>query len=379
MTGHTTIYFAEPTRGVDFPGDELLNTELEPLPGPYFSFDSESGGGFGYQTALGGVTLFDVPFAVFTTQTPLEPSEFVNEDSVFAVERTFSIDGINNFVYREYSLNEKPASINIDGEASGLNSRDFPADDLPTIRQIFEDSLIGLVSPTLPLTIFGSNEPDLLTSITERVPGDLGDQIHGRGGSDIITGGGGDDLLYGGSFGGFFTDPTEDANKLSDILAGLAGDDTLFGDVGGDRLFGGEGSDQLFGKENDDTLDGGLNNDELFGGAGTDQLIGGLGADILFGGEDNDVAFGGNGSDVFSVERGVAPSNGSNTFYGGSTIRDASDFLNLNTKDIIVYNQPKATFTLRSDPFGIDAGIVLRATHDAGGTDTAFFVEELVD
>jgi Ca2+-binding RTX toxin-like protein len=81
------------------------------------------------------------------------------------------------------------------------------------------------------------------------------------------------DVIYGDE-----TDNNLQAN-FTDVIYGVAGDDTLLGDHRENYLFGGEGNDVLTGNNGNDYLEGNENNDELNGGQGNDQLFGGYGDD----------------------------------------------------------------------------------------------------
>jgi len=72
-------------------------------------------------------------------------------------------------------------------------------------------------------------------------PADLGDQLLGNGGEDLLYGGDGDDVVSGGAEN--------------------------------DSLEGGGGNDQLFGGQGDDRLDGGLGLDAMTGGPGADAFV----------------------------------------------------------------------------------------------------------
>jgi glucose/arabinose dehydrogenase len=84
--------------------------------------------------------------------------------------------------------------------------------------------------------------------------------------------------------------PNVTSADLGDDLSGLGGDDVLFGGSGNDTLHGDGGNDEL---------QGGLGADVLFGGANDDFLIGGPGNDVLTGGAGNDLLAGGSGADQF--------------------------------------------------------------------------------
>jgi VCBS repeat-containing protein len=87
-----------------------------------------------------------------------------------------------------------------------------------------------------------SGNPETFTIVTGS-NGNSGDTLNG---SD-----GGDDVLYG------------NGNNQSEMLFGLAGNDTLFGMEGVDQLFGGDGSDVLNGGGGNDVLNGGASSDRF--------------------------------------------------------------------------------------------------------------------
>jgi glucose/arabinose dehydrogenase len=70
---------------------------------------------------------------------------------------------------------------------------------------------------------------------------------------------------------------------LGDDLDGQGGSDMLFGGSGNDTLRGGTGDDQLYGGNGNDTLMGGADSDMMAGGAGDDRFVfaPGGGADIF--------------------------------------------------------------------------------------------------
>ncbi|WP_250645460.1 Ig-like domain-containing protein [Salidesulfovibrio onnuriiensis] len=164
---------------------------------------------------------------------------------------------------------------------------------------------------------YGNEGDDTFTS-----SGDVGIQVHGGKGNDLLHGGSGGDLLVGG--------------EGQDILQGNAGDDTLFIDSSDDlnMVDGGDGEDALFvydtkavnidmaalnveiakGNAGDDvfytTGTGGISvnghdgNDTLTGGAGDDAFVGGKGDDLLRGNAGNDRMDGGAGDDTLEGGRG---------------------------------------------------------------------------
>lgn len=95
---------------------------------------------------------------------------------------------------------------------------------------------------------------------------------------------------------------------------GGEGDDMLVGGEGNDVIDGGSGDDTVRGRGGNDVIRGGSGDDTLWGGNGQDFIYGGSGDDILGGvlGDDN-YLYGGSGDDTFIV-RG----NTTNHIYGGS-------------------------------------------------------------
>jgi Ca2+-binding RTX toxin-like protein len=166
---------------------------------------------------------------------------------------------------------------------------------------------------------------------------DLGNEIYGGIGDDILDGGDGNDYLSGGAgsdslYGGADTD----------TLSGGSGDDNLDGGAGGDvylvdsefdnvaEAFGG-GEDIVFatsssytlpsevedlsfngsgsftgtGNELANYISGGYGADTLFGLDGDDEIRAGAGADTLYGGEGNDLLVGATGGDTLEGGAGA--------------------------------------------------------------------------
>jgi len=85
--------------------------------------------------------------------------------------------------------------------------------------------------------------------------------------------------------------------SFSQVVLGLAGNDTLFADdpgyfLQGNTLYGGPGADILY---------GGYGQDILYGGPGNDTLDGGPSIDIINGGPGNDHIDGGGGNDTIGA------------------------------------------------------------------------------
>lgn len=105
--------------------------------------------------------------------------------------------------------------------------------------------------------IFGSAGNDTITTTLNSTGGalasnatNIGDQIVGMGGADLLQGGGGPDFLDGG-------------------------DDN-------DTVYGGPQNDNIAGSDGDDLLYGDDGNDFIEGDAGQDTYVGGLGADVFY-------------------------------------------------------------------------------------------------
>jgi Ca2+-binding RTX toxin-like protein len=150
-----------------------------------------------------------------------------------------------------------------------------------------------------PVTLLGTNDPEMLTSQpgdvvvalggndTVQPAADGGFVACGNDGLDRMTGSSQKDLLDGG----------ED----KDVIDAAGGPDVIRGGPGDDELAGGMGDDRIDGEQDNDTLiDGGLGDDVLIGGDGTDHILGGtgVGRDNILGGPGHDVLEGGDGCDL---------------------------------------------------------------------------------
>ncbi|KPF72828.1 adhesin [Bosea sp. AAP35] len=143
----------------------------------------------------------------------------------------------------------------------------------------------------------------LLNNATVAYGTDLGSEINGGVGADVIYAMSGDDIVRGG-----------------------VGDDVLYGDAGNDLLFGGAGNDKLI---------GGSGRDYLAGGDGIDVLTGGAGNDVIVATGDQVIFRAGDGIDLVSLDasstivfEGVAPASVSVIRNGNNLIiRSGSDAL----------------------------------------------------
>lgn len=153
----------------------------------------------------------------------------------------------------------------------------------------------------------------------------------------------------------------------NDLLAGSEVGSQLFGQGGNDILIAMGGENTLAGGEAADFLTGAERSDVLDGGSGDDSLYGSSGDDHLTVGDGNDLAFGGAGSDHFYVRRGSGTSDGDNVFHGGEGENDVSALLD---QDFVVYNQPQSLFTVRWGAQDNTAGFWISVTYDGAGNGT---------
>lgn len=115
----------------------------------------------------------------------------------------------------------------------------------------------------------------------------------GNGDAVVIGGFNRNDLLAGLSIQRFeFADGTVmTAQQLLDLginVDGTVGDDVLLGSSAADYMSGGDGNDALLAGAGNDVLNGGSGNDVLNGEGGNDTLQGGTGYDALYGGAGSD-------------------------------------------------------------------------------------------
>ncbi len=104
--------------------------------------------------------------------------------------------------------------------------------------------------------------------------------------------------LYGEAYAVAIDDYIAGSDSVSNLLDGLAGNDTL---VAGDS------------------------GDFLFGGSGDDSLVGGSGADLLSGDEGNDTLRGGEGADTYSIDVVTQDANGDGLSSGHDVIEGFTD------------------------------------------------------
>lgn len=101
---------------------------------------------------------------------------------------------------------------------------------------------------------------------------------------------------------------TVHGSDMADIIDGGEGNDTIYGKYGNDFVYGKDGNDHVQGSEGDDVVFGNAGNDVLYGdkynpNSSLNRYVG-SGADILDGGTGNDQLFGGNGNDTYIFNLG---------------------------------------------------------------------------
>lgn len=139
----------------------------------------------------------------------------------------------------------------------------------------------------------------------------------GGPGRDSFVGGDGNDHVYGQS-----ADGGEDVGDVlhggggSDYIQGNAGQDDISGGDGSDRINGGKDYDHIYGGAGNDTINGNRDLDYLKGDDGNDSIRGGQGNDTIYGGDGNDIVMGdrgadylegGDGNDIFVFDEGTSP------------------------------------------------------------------------
>lgn len=189
-----------------------------------------------------------------------------------------------------YSLDVAP-NATYDVTFSGDLDQDGQADDTATyqvtvgsenVKQDVVSDNLPPAAPDVPTTGDDNLNVDGTTEVVQGLAGN--DTLTGSSGGDSIGGGAGDDVLNG--------------EVGNDSMTGWNGNDLLNGGSGNDILQGGDGLDTLNGGDNADTLKGGNDADELNGDGGNDFLQGQAGNDILNGGDGDDTAGGGKGNDI---------------------------------------------------------------------------------
>lgn len=195
-----------------------------------------------------------------------------NDHYVFAAgsghDTIHNSDGGNDGVFLTGGATEDRISFTRDGDDLVLLIDEGAEGSLRVVNHFLGgDSAIDWVQPDGGYMIS-------TTQINQRVAaGETGGDF-----DSVVTGTSAGEQLVGGN----------DSN----LMQGLAGDDTLFAMGGDDQLEGGAGDDQLYGGNGSGS------------GSGNDVLIGGDGNDVLVGEDGNDTLAGGAGNDSYYYKAG---------------------------------------------------------------------------
>ncbi len=197
--------------------------------------------------------------------------------------------------------------------------------------QVFSPNTGG--PPTLSCACDGGKEVVGDVADNALAGSDCTDVIKGLAGNDTLDGGGSGDSLVGGAgrdFAGYASaamglvadlanaagntgDAAGDSYRSIENLLGSAYADVLRGNGGSNRIDGGGGKDTLNGRGGNDTLEGNAGDDHVIGGSGADRLAGNGGSDTLQGGAGADQLDGGFGKDR------LVGNAGSDTLDGGGS------------------------------------------------------------
>lgn len=143
------------------------------------------------------------------------------------------------------------------------------------------------VTANAGVTVSGTVGTTAFTAIVNASDGNVkldvvnGDTFYASGGVTLLTGIQNLKLL---GLDGLHATGTEVGNQIH----GNAGNNLISALGGNDRVYGNNGVDRLFGGDGNDVLRGGSHRDFLYGGAGRDRLYGDMGNDVLSGGDGAD-------------------------------------------------------------------------------------------
>ena len=233
-------------------------------------------------------------------------TDYIDEDG--GVDTIVFGEGIalQDLTFRK--VNDYPYShLNIYWGAGNLISvRDFYAPNISSdtrqveLLQFADGSTFDLLNSFI--TQQGTSGNDTLSGVgTNDHEINTSDIIYGLAGNDSITANAGDDTVYGGA-----GDDYIEAGSGNDIVEGNEDADTIYGEDGNDTIYGNEGNDaRLDGGNGEDIVYGGTGNDLIYGGAANDTLFGEEGNDTVYGGSGNDYIEGGDGDDTLNGEADI--------------------------------------------------------------------------
>ena len=214
-------------------------------------------------------------------------------------------------------------------------------------------------------TLFGTSHADILTTEDDT------DIMRGLAGDDTLVSGAGNDRLDGGLGADTMTGGTDDdtyfVNNVGDVVIEQTGEgtDTIRASISIGALADNVEKLTLTGSSNLDGTGNDLNNvirgndgdNQLYGLGGNDKLIGGAGNDTLSGGDGRDTLFGGDGQDTFLFD--TALSSQTNVDWLKDFDAGGGDKIMLNQSIFAAFTH---TGSLTTDEFYADAGA--RSAHD---------------
>lgn len=221
------------------------------------------------------------------------------------------------------------------------------------------DNVIDGSLSEIGLEISGGLGNDLLTGGfgNDAIIGDDGaDQISAGAGNDIVFANSSEDIVDGGEGYDYLilSDNVDISyvlgqNNFEALISG-AGNDTITVDsssLGRAIIFGDDGDDSLSGGVFSDSISGDDGDDILFGGGGLDVLVGGAGSDIIHGDDQDDFLFGGSGDDTLYGGEGNDTLSAGSTAGGWQTIAggNGSDTYRYSSNDgrVFVYDEFSST------------------------------------
>ena len=176
--------------------------------------------------------------------------------------------------------------------------------------------------------------------------------------------------LFEPTFGGVLPDWFGVGNELDNVITGNRGSNLLIGLAGNDTISGGASVDALFGLADDDQLNGDAGVDYLVGGDGHDDLAGGDDADALYGQDGNDTLIGGNSFDTDILVGGDG-----DDLLDGASRRGDYDLMDGGAGDDQYLIDTPADLTFEAAGGGIDT---VYADIDGGGYYLYAFTDNLI-
>jgi Ca2+-binding RTX toxin-like protein len=169
------------------------------------------------------------------------------------------------------------------------------------------DTLVGiedLVGSGYDDTLKGSAVGNVLLGLAGA------DGIWGGGGEDLVLGGMGDDAMHGGTEADTLSFELSPVGVSADLAAGTASGEGADRFDGFENAVGGASADTLWGTDYTNILAGLAGNDSLYGRVGNDTLVGGAGTDLADGGPGTDECYQAETTVSCETVRALAPTMG---------------------------------------------------------------------